>query len=203
MMIICYVLLVLFLLFCLYLCYKTIWYAVKIGWLQIKLYQLQKQGYSIEKKRKIIYMFFGKKGVTDFTVEANGKKYNVHLLSFISSRGRWNIEKGALHYYAEARHYERIFFNVQHNSSYDTGLSRDFLRESGFQKCVFHLPQADVSQEDGEIILVHPVPKLLTYTEKKLEYLKSGSTLNGYTVIYLKDFAGYLETKGACDNAKQ
>ena len=194
-MVIWYVLCILFLIYFFYLCCKVIWYIAKIGAFQRKLKALENRGYRIKRKRRLLSMFGIKKGLPDFSIEINGKTYDMHLLSFISTHGRWNIEKEQDHYRAEARRYNRIFYNSYNNSSDEPHFSREFRRESGFQKCLFRLPQEEVSPDDGKIVLVYPTPRLLTYTEKKLEYLKSGSAFHGYTVVYFDDLFSYLTNK--------
>ena len=196
-------LLVLFTIYFTYLCYKVLWYLVKIASFRNKLRTLQKQGYRVEAKRSILSMFLGKKGLLDLCIEIDGKEYEMYLLSFISTHGRWNIEKEKDLYYAEARRYNRIFYNAYRNSSDEPEFSREFRRESGFRRCIFHLPQENASPDDRKIILVYPTPRCLSHTEKKFEYMKSGSVFHGYTVVYLKDFAKHLKTKGVYDNVDQ
>ncbi len=192
-MVIWYVIVTLFAIYFLYLCYKVLWYLLKIMCFQIKLKKLQNKGYRIKRKRSVVAMFFGKKGVLDFSVETQNQKYDVYLLSFLSTHGRWNIEKGEDCYFVEARRYNRVFYNAYRNSSDEPGHSREFRRESPFWKCVFHLPQADASSEEKRIVLAYPTPRLLTYTDKKFEYLQNGSVFDGYTVMLWNDFLNFLK----------
>lgn len=201
-MVIWYVLLVLFSIYFFYLSYKAIWYLVKIVCLVINLKKLAKQGYHIEKKRSILSMFFGKKGLCDFVITVGDQKYQIHLVSFISTHGRWNIERGNTCYFIEARRYNRVFYNAYNNSSDEPEFSREFRRESSFQKSVFYLPRLDVSPEENRIVLIYPIPRLLTYTEKKIDYLKSGSVFHGYTVLYWQDFLNHLKQRGVDCNVK-
>ena len=196
-LIILYVLLGLFTLYFFYLCYKLVWYFFKIMGFRAKLKGLKKQGCRIERKRSILSMFFGKKGILDLSIEKAGQKYDVYLISFISTHGRWNIERGEKYYFAEARRYNRVFYNVYKNSSDEPGFSRDFRRESEFQKCVLHLPQREAALEEGKIILIYPIPRLLTYTENKFEYLKSGSVFHGYKILYWQEFLSFFKPSGA------
>ena len=193
-MVIWYVILTLLAIYFLYLCYKVLWYLTKIIMFQSKLKKLRGDGCHIQRERIYWSMFFGKKCVLDFTVTIQNQKFNVYLLSFLSTRGRWNIEKGENCYYAEARRYNRVFYNAYRNSSDEPEHSRDFRRESPFWKCLFHLPKEKASSNDKQIVLAYPTPRLLTYTDKKLEYLQSGNTFDGYTVMLWDDFLNFLKS---------
>ena len=63
-----------------------------------------------------------------------------------------------------------------------------------FWKCLFHLPKEKASSNDKQIVLAYPTPRLLTYTDKKLEYLQSGNTFDGYTVMLWDDFLNFLKS---------
>lgn len=197
-----YVLCILFSIYFFYTCYKFLWYLIKIASFRKSLKKLQQMGYRIEKKRSTTSMFWGKKGLLDFCIEIDGEKYEAYLLSFLSTHGRWNIERGENHYYAEARRYNRVFYNAYNNSSDEPDFSREFRRESGFCRCVFHLPEMDVSKDQNKLILVYPTPRLLTYTEKKFEYLKSGSVFHGYKVVYFDDLWAFLKNREEDRDAK-
>ena len=38
-----------------------------------------------------------------------------------------------------------------------------------------------------KILLIYPCPKQITYTSSKYEYLTTGSLIEGYEVMYMKD----------------
>lgn len=176
----------------LYFLYKVLWYSVKMLSFRRKLKKLSRMGYRIERKRGFLGMLFGKKGVLSFQIEIREKMYDVHLISFPSVHGRWNIEWSEQGCFVEARRRHRFFYNQYNNSSDEPEFSREFRKESRVRRCVLHLPQKEVDPSEGKLLLVYPSPTLFTYTEKSFEYLKSGSVVHGYTVVFWEDLWPFL-----------
>ena len=95
----------------LYAVYKTIWYMIKMLALKSFIKDMQKSGAVVEPQRKFSDMIFGKKGEADYIISVDGKKYEISVLSFVSTRGRWNVEKTRNHYYVECRRQNKIFYS--------------------------------------------------------------------------------------------
>lgn len=176
----------------LYFLYKALWYSVKMLSFRRKLKKLSKMGYRIESKSGLFGMLFGKKGALSFQIEIRGKMYDVHLISFSSVHGRWNIEWSEDGYFIEARRRHRFFYNQYNNSSDEPDFSREFRKESRVRRCVLHLSQKEADPSERKLLLTYPTPTLFTYTEKSFEYLKSGSVVHGYTVVYWEDLWAFL-----------
>ena len=187
-----YAIIILLTLGLLYFLYKALWYSIKMLSFRRKLKKLSKMGYRIERKSGFFGMFFGKKGLLRFQMEIRGEMYDMHLISFPSVHGRWNIEWSEQGYFIEARRRHRFFYNQYNNSSDEPELSREFRKEARVHRCVLHLPQKEADPSDRKLLLVYPTPALFTYTEKSFEYLKSGSVVHGYTVVYFEDLWTFL-----------
>lgn len=165
---------------------KTIWYAAKMFALRRKLNRLKANGVSVEFKRPFYKMIFGKKGETDFIVSGKREIYAVSVISFVSTRGRWNLEKARNHYYVEARRYNRIFFNLYNNTGTEPEHSKDYRRETRFMRCRLYLSPEQESREK-RVLLMYPRPKLLTYTDTRLEYIGAGDSVFGYQILYAEN----------------
>lgn len=68
------------------------------------------KGATVEQKRGIVGTVFGKKGLPDFIVKHKDKKYEISVLSFVSTHGRWNIEKTRTRFFIESRRASKIFY---------------------------------------------------------------------------------------------
>lgn len=166
-----------------YTIYKVIWYLLKMLALKMKL---KKLGESIKFERGIFDMMLNKKGVVDFTVDTHTVTYEVSVLSFISNHGRWNIEKSRNGYFVEARRPNKLFFEARKHSERPES-EVDYRRESKFQRTELLL-EAKNSPNVKQILLIYPRPKMLTYAHIRLEYLNTGSIVEGYEIMYLDDF---------------
>ena len=94
----------------LYGCYKIVWYIVKMLKFTRFAKELTKKGATVEQRRGIVGTVFGKKGLPDFIVKYHDKKYEISVLSFISTHGRWNIEKTRTRFFIESRRASKIFY---------------------------------------------------------------------------------------------
>lgn len=161
-----------------YTVYKVIWYAVKMLYLKSKLNN---------PKIKFITPFksiiFGKKGKTNFLIKGKTQTTEVSVLSFISTHGRWNIEKARTRYYFESRRYNKIFYNEYKNTGTEPEHSKQYRRESRIFRSVLEITPS----QGNKVILIYPKPKELTYTDHKLEYLGKGSKIENYSVMFLDD----------------
>lgn len=190
-----YILLALAVFFCLFGLYavgKCIWYAAKMLSLRRKLNKLKSNGMPVEFKRPFYKMIFGKKGETDFVVSGKRERYAVSVISFVSTRGRWNFEKARNHCYVEARRYNRIFFNTYNNTGTEPEHSKDYRRETRFIRSRLYLPPEEEGSEK-RVFLIYPRPKLLTYTDTRLEYIGAGDSVFGYQIMYAENFFEALQ----------
>ncbi len=166
----------------LYLIYKVIWYLFKMLSLFSKLKKFKD---SISFQNGIFKIMFDSKRTIDFTIDKRDIIYEVRLLSFISTHGRWNIEKDRNGCYAEARRKSFIFYkNSKHSEA--PVYAHEFRRESRFQRVELPL----IERNDAhikQILLIYPKPKNLTYTHTRLEYLQSRDVVEGYEIMYLDD----------------
>lgn len=169
-----------------YALFKAIWYTVKMFAFRIRLGRLKAQGLALEFKRPFYKMLFGKKGETDFIVSNKRERYAVSVISFVSTHGRWNIEQAQDGYYVEVRRYNRIFFNLYVNTGTEPEHSKDYRRETRFIRSRLYLSPEETS--DGKrVLLIHPRPKLLTYTDTRFRYLGAGDSVFGYQILYAPD----------------
>jgi len=151
---------------------------------------------SVKYTRPFYNVLFGKKGKTNLVVCTKQEKIAVSIISFLSARGRWNIEKTRSdRFFIEARMNSKMFYNLYVNTGTEPDHSKDYRRERRFQRCKLHLLQPEEMEYDKYILLMFPRPKLLTYTETRLDYLNSGSTIRGYTIMYAQDFFEYINAQ--------
>lgn len=169
-----------------YALFKVIWYTVKMLAFRFKLGRLKAQGLALEFKRPFYKMIFGKKGETHFIVSNKRERYAVSVISFVSTRGRWNIEQAQDGYYVEVRRYNRIFFNLYVNTGTEPEYSKDYRRESRLIRSRLHLSPEETSG-GKRVLLIHPRPKLLTYTDTRFRYLGAGDSVSGYQILYAPD----------------
>ena len=171
-----------------YTLYKSIWYAVKWIVFRTNLSALTKDGVKITWHRKPIQMVFRQKGQFDLTIDTRRNTYHIAILTSISTHSRWNVMKGKNHYYFEVRRPKKIFYDVNVHSGNNSEMSYDYLKEERFSLSQLDLEESKFFREnEKKILLVYPTPKTITYTDHQVNYLKSGSTVCGYEVFYLKD----------------
>lgn len=178
----------------LYAIYNFILFTVKWIILRIKIRRLASDEASVKFTRPFYSILLGQKGKTDLVLSTKREKIAVSMISFLSTRGRWNIEKTRNeHYYIEARMYNKIFYNTHVNTGTEPEHSKDYRRETRFQRCKLHLLPANEMEYDTYVLLMFPRPKLLTYTDTRLDYLNAGDTICKYTVLYEDDFFAYVK----------
>ena len=170
--------------------YKLVWFAVKVMALSSTLKKLQEKGVQVIWHKKLSKAVFGKRGEPTFDVITPEQTYRVSLLSFISTHGRWNIEKTREHYYVEARHFNKWFYKV-HNNTATAETEFDTRREMVIQRAELELPPKDESVK--QILLVWPKPRALTYSHARCEHLTSGSRFEHFTVMHTEDFLELID----------
>lgn len=188
--IVLYALYILIVLAIIYTWYKFVWFAVKLMALSATLKKLQVKDVQVIWHKKLSKAVLGKRGEPTFDVITPEQTYRVSLLSFISTHGRWNIEKTKEHYYAEARHFNKWFYKV-HNHSGTAETEFDARREMVIQRAKLELPPKDDSAK--QILLIWPKPKNLTYSHARCEHLTSGSRFEHFTVMHTEDFLDMID----------
>ena len=173
-----------------YIWYKLVWFAVKVMALSSTLKKLQKKGVQVIWHKKLSKAVFGKRGEPTFDVITPEQTYRISLLSFISTHGRWNIEKTKEHYYVEARHFNKWFYKV-HKNSETAEIEFDARRELVIQRAKLELPPRDDSVK--QILLIWPKPKNLTYSYARCEHLVNGSRFEHFEIMHAEDFLASVD----------
>ena len=169
----------------LYAVYKTIWYTIKMRSLKSFIQDMQESGAVVEPQRKFSDMIFGKKGEADYIISADGKKYEISVLSFVSTRGRWNVEKTRNHYYVECRRQNKLVYSQYVNSNASHHVA-EYRGESRFSRKELFLTPMDESFEK-QILLVYPWPNRITYTDARYNEIGSGEKIEGHVVMNIED----------------
>ena len=185
-MVFVYALIAVLVLAILYTDYKLIWYAIKMTVLHGRLAALKKRGVTVRYKPSFVKAVFQRKCGVSFTLTSGEGTFEVILLTFVSTHGRWNIEKVVDKYFAEARHNNFVFYGLG-KSSEQPDVALDYSnKETRLSRKELLLEGED--PEAQRILLICPRPKLLSKAENTFEFLGSGSTVNGFEVMYEKDF---------------
>lgn len=181
MIVVIYVLEILLLAAVLYGLYKIEWYIIKIVALKRFAHKLTKNGAVVEKKRGLFAIVFGKKGIADYIIEYKGKKYEISVLSFISSHGRWNIEKAGDVFFIESRRASKIFYKRRvHSGVPDHAL--EYKGELRVSRKELNITPIDPSFEK-QIFLLYPYPKKITYTDTNYNELYVGCEVQGHIIM--------------------
>ena len=175
----------------LYTIYKIIWYTFKMILLRSKLNKLTSSFIGIKFVRPFYKIIFGHKGAPDFIITRKGVNYEVSVVSSISTHSRWNFEKTRNHCYLEVRKYGKWFYNLYKNSADVPDHVKMYKRENKFSRHMLELSEVSDNCEK-QILLLYPRPKMVTYTDTKLEYLKPGDKVLGHEIMYLEDFMDFV-----------
>ena len=173
--------------------YKIVWYLLKILALNRFINKLIKKGVKVERKRKIIDIFFGKKGEADFIIEHKWKKYEVSVLSFISTHGRWNIEKTRTNFFIESRRASEFFYKKYSNSGEPDHVG-EYKNDARISRKELYITQIDTSFEK-QILLLYPYPKRITYTDAHYNEIYAGSEVEKHVVMGIDDLKKILFSK--------
>ena len=186
MIVVIYVIQMLLLAAALYGLYKIVWYAVKTLALKRLARKLTKKGAVVEQKRGVLAIAFGKKGMVDYIIDYKGKKYEVSVLSFISSHGRWNIEKARDCFFIESRRASKIFYKLHVNSNAPAHVG-EYKNEARVSRKELYITPIDSSFEK-QIFLLYPYPKRITYTDANYNEVYVGNEVEGHIVFDIKAF---------------
>ena len=170
--------------------YKVIWYIVKILSFSKTVKKLIDDGVEVQKLRKMKDTVFGKKGEPDFIVTYKDKKYEIVILSFISTHGRWNIEKTRTRFFIESRRGSKFFYKMHVNSNAPDHV-REYKNEVRVSRKELYITPIDSSFEK-QIFLLYPYPKRITYTNAQYNEIYIGNEVEGHTVMDIKALKNLL-----------
>ncbi|MBE6621037.1 MAG: hypothetical protein E7625_06730 [Ruminococcaceae bacterium] len=178
---ICYVLLFYLLSLTVYGCYKVIWYIVKMISLRRFIRKLTRMGVEVEQQRAFLNIILGQRGMPDYIMTYQGKRYEISVLSYISTHGRWNIEKTRTRYLIESRRSSKLFYNRYVNSSAPDHVA-EYKNELSLSRQEFHMSPMDPTY-DQQIYLLYPYPKHFTYTDAHYNDLYVGDKVEGHIIM--------------------
>ena len=170
--------------------YKVIWYIVKMLSFSKTVKKLIDDGVEVQKLRKMKDTVFGKKGEPDFIVTYKDKKYEIVILSFISTHGRWNIEKTRTRFFIESRRGSKFFYKMHVNSNAPDHV-REYKNEVRVSRKELYITPIDSSFEK-QIFLLYPYPKRITYTNAQYNEIYIGNEVEGHTVMDIKALKNLL-----------
>lgn len=164
--------------------YKIIWYTIKMLFLIKFIKELTKKGADVQKLRGIRDVVFGKKGNPDFVVTYEDKKYEISVLSFVSTHGRWNIEKTRTRFFLESRRASRFFYKRYVNSGVPDHVA-EYKNEARISRKELTITPIDLSFEK-QIFLLYPYPQKITYTDANYNELYIGNKVEGHVIMDIK-----------------
>ena len=174
----------------LYGCYKIVWYTVKMLKFARFAKELTKKGATVEQQRGIVGTVFGKKGFPDFIVKYKDKKYEISVLSFVSTHGRWNIEKTRTRFFIESRRASKIFYKKNVNTALPDH-TFEYKGEGRVSRKELKISPIDPSFEK-QIFLLYPYPKRITYTDAHYTELYVGDKVEGHVIMDIKTLSDLL-----------
>ena len=187
-LIVVYVICLLILLEILYFILRAIRYAVKMISFSRFINGLKKiDGICIRKHRSLFKACFGEKGRVDYTISVNGKEFEIRVITFISTNGRWNFEKDRDEYFVECRRRHRFFYK-NHVNAEAPAHALDYKRESRLSKKPLML-DCENEKYDKQILLVYPWPYCVSHTDFEYRELTSGDKIGNYVVMDAEYFS--------------
>jgi len=174
----------------LYTVYKAIWYLIKLIRLRKHFEKLTTNGASVIEYPKLSDLLFGKTGESKVLIKKGDAKYEFIVISFISSRSRWNIEKARNHYYFEVRREAKLLPGKAKKHSVS---SHDYQKDFRIKKCILNIFSEKPNCDAKSFLLIYPSPKVLTYTDTAFKKLKSGDMVEGYEVMFIDDLKELFE----------
>ena len=180
--IVVYVIAILIALAILYAILKVIWYTVKMLALRSFMKDLGKaKKIQVISHRSLIKTCFSTKGETDYTVIAKDKTYKISILTFISTRGRWNFEKGKDGYFIECRRRHLFFYKkVKHSEMPEHALT--YKGETKFARSELTVPKV-ADETETPIFLLYPWPRTVSHTDAKFQELCPADSVAGITLM--------------------
>ena len=180
--IVVYVIAILIALAILYAILKVIWYTVKMLALRSFMKDLGKaKKIQVISHRSLIKTCFSTKGEIDYAVITKDKIYKISILTFISTRGRWNFEKGKDGYFIECRRRHLFFYKkVKHSEMPEHALM--YKGETKFVKTELSIPKVTGDNERC-IFLLYPWPRTVSHTDAKFQELFPADSVAGITLM--------------------
>jgi len=126
----------------------------------------------------------------DFIVNHEDKKYEISVLSFISTHGRWNIEKTRTRFFIESRRASKIFYKNNVNTALPDH-SFEHKGEGRVSRKELKISPIDPSFEK-QIFLLYPYPKRITYTDAHYNELYVGDKVEGHVIMDIKTLSDFL-----------
>ena len=171
--------------------YKFVWYIVKLSALKSMLKDFNQGNIKITFLNSI-FSINRKQGETNFVIQTPTQTVNVSLISLFSANSRWNIEKTKLGYYVESRYKDKLFYKTEKNSGTEPEFAREYRRETRIQRAKLHLSPESKSGEKN-VLLIYPRPKLITYTDNQINYIKAGDRIENYEIMFADELVTLLE----------
>ena len=178
---ICYVLLFYLFSLTVYGCYKVIWYTVKMILLRRFVRKLTQMGVEVEQQRAFLNIILGQRGMPDYIMTYQGKRYEISVLSYISTHGRWNVEKTRTRYLIESRRSSELFYNRYVNNSAPDHVA-EYKNELSLSRQEFFVSPIDPTYGQ-QIYLLYPYPKHFTYTDAHYNDLYVGDKVEGHVIM--------------------
>ena len=176
---------ILFLAAVIYGLYKIVWYTITMIVFTKFAKKITKKGAVVEQKRGVLGIVFGKKGLCDYIIKYKDKKYEISVLSFVSTHGRWNIEKTSTRFFIESRRASKIFYKKHVNSSLPNH-ALEYKSEVRVSRKELNITPVDLSFEK-QIFLLYPYPKKITYTDAHYNELRVGDKVEGHVVLDVRN----------------
>lgn len=161
--------------------YKLIWYAVKMLLLRRTMRLFGKERVIVEPQRRFSDILFGNKGEADYRLRIGNNTYEVSVISFISTHGRWNIEKAKDGYYIESRHMNKAFYRTYVDTSAPDHAT-EYKKEVRMQRKPLFLTPTEPTFAK-QILLLYPCPKRISYTDAHYHELIVGDIVEGHVIM--------------------
>lgn len=164
--------------------YKVVWYSVKMVSFTLFVKKLRRRGADVQILGGMGDIIFGKKGNPNFIITYKYKKYEISVLSFISTHGRWNIEKTRTRFFIESRRGSNLFYKRYVDSGAPEHVA-EYKNEARVSRKELTVTPIDSSFEK-QIFLLYPYPKKITYTDTRYNELYVGSDVEGHDIMDIK-----------------
>ena len=180
--IVVYVIAFLILMWIMYGMLKIIWYTAKMLSLSSFMKSLGKEDeIEVIVHRGVFKTCFAKKGEVDYTIITKDKTYNIAIITFISTRGRWNFEKDKDGYFIECRRRPFLFYKKVRNSELPEH-ALAYKRETNFSRTELYFPDTKEDFEES-VFLIYPWPRIVSHTDTKFQELIPGDKISGITLM--------------------
>ena len=181
--------------------YKLVWYFVKMLALNSFMKDINKDNVTVIPQRKFSEIVFGKKCSTDYIIDINGKRHEITVNSFVSTHGRWNIEKTRTSFFVESRRASAVFFGKYVNSNQPDHVV-EYKGESRVSRKELFLIQTN-EEFDKQILLLYPYPARITYTDAHYHELFPGDKVEGRVIMKIDGIKELIDqAKQAAEDAK-